>query len=464
MADRTSIVSSLTLAAMLAAAMMLLWAAAVTAGTTVWTTLFPGEVFVTHSIAFRSEQPVVQVGEFRNGNYSRSYIDLNGKPVEKPDSAGLISTAGLYVGRPWGWMNEANAAYSRIQFIARNHEGLEVWFLVHDGTEQGGIWFECYSEAARQRVTFLGTAGATPRIPPPEQRFRLRLREMLSGRRYSSLLGHSVSEFSGSAVGGASLYLADQHSIRQVNFRERSVTTICDTPSAFVALTGVLRGEHSLARFRDRTFDPADWYLFVLTRSALVRMNAAGGDRLDIPLPDDVQYDTVSYFQRVEGRPLVMTAHSQRGSNFEEVSGAIFDLTDSGELTNRQNYAWRDLLSGFSTEAEDAIIGVTFPISLVIGGTAIASQILPSKWTLRRLWLAIPLSLFSGLLALWLCRAHMATHGSPNRNLWLGFVFLLGLFGYIGYRYHRRWIRAELQITPEREFVGPTMTGIEVLA
>jgi len=75
----------------------------------------------------------------------------------------------------------------------------------------------------------------------------------------------------------------------------------------------------------------------------------------------------------------------------------------------------------------------------------------------RNSWPAlVALSLFAGALV-WLADRRLRNHRLPRSYVWLTFVFLFGLPGYIGFLLHRKW--------PVKEPVpAPQRTGIEVFA
>ncbi len=75
----------------------------------------------------------------------------------------------------------------------------------------------------------------------------------------------------------------------------------------------------------------------------------------------------------------------------------------------------------------------------------------------ERAWPALlTLSLFSVMLA-WLADIRLANHRLPRSYVWLIFIFLFGLPGYIGFLLHRKWPVKNPVPVPKR-------TGIEVFA
>ncbi len=92
-----------------------------------------------------------------------------------------------------------------------------------------------------------------------------------------------------------------------------------------------------------------------------------------------------------------------------------------------------------------------------------------TPWSQLQSWLRFMPAVLSGLIAAWLCRRHQASlghqtgPGHPHRMLWITFVVLFGVFGYIGYRYHRRWPVWDSEFDSVNGFAPPAMTGIEVI-
>lgn len=462
--QRTSLIASLTLSTSIATAMMLASVALVRFVTTTLSTFSVGDS-VSYGLSFEGDVPVIQVSRFENGEYVKVYTDIQGNQRDAPTSSTLVSQATLSSRQPWTMQHEADSDFYRVRSIAQLREEKERWFLVHDGTEAGGVWFECYSETANRRVTCLGRTGPSESVPPPEDRFPIRLRDLIQTSRFVTPHGTKFLDVHRTNSVHPFLYFADAERFYQIDVLKKTLTNICELPAGTRSVSATLQGEYTEARFRgrEREFDPTEWYLFARTNNSIIRMNALGEERLRISLPPESHGDgSVTYNERLDGRPLLMTSFTKPGHNFSDGFGTIFNVADSGELIDRQDYAWRNEYAGMSKTSEDIATALTAPCVLVAGGTAVSGEIFRTKWTLQRMWLAIPLALLSGGVAVWLCVRHQTAHSAPNRTFWLVFVFLLGIFGYFGYRFHRRWVPAELLIDSAESFSQPAATGIEV--
>lgn len=459
-----SLISSLTLSTFIATAMMLASVAVVRFGVTTVSTFSVGDS-VSHGLDFEGDVPVIQVSRFENGEYVKVYTDLQGNQRDAPTSSTLVSGAHLPARRSWTLQNEADSDFYRVRRIAQLREEKERWFLIHDGTEAGDVWMECYSETANRRVTCLGTAGKSTTVPAPNDRLTVPLQDLVRTSRFATPNGATFLDLPKTNFGHPYLYFADTECIYQLDVLKKTLTNVCELPPGTRSITSTLQGEYSKARFRGREtdFDPTEWYLLARTGDSIIRMNALGEEHLRIPLPREAHgKGGVTYYERLDGRPLLMTSFTKPGHNSSQGFGAIFNIADSGELIDRQDYEWRNKYAGMSKTSEDIAMALTAPCVLVAGGTAVSGEIFHTKWTLRRLWLAIPLALLSGGIAMWMCMRHQTAHNASDRTVWRIFVFLLGIFGYFGYRFHRRWVPAELQIDSAENFSPAAATGIEI--
>jgi hypothetical protein len=459
-----SLLSSLTLASLIAGGAMLLWAGVIQC-VIVALTMTVGTVRVEHShLSFDNDGiPFVQVRSTESSAYSLTYTDLDGIPRDKPTDTGIGAYIRIDTPGSWDWIASSESRFRRVRRIAANQEETEIWFLLHDGADPGGCWLECYSTEVSARVACIGINGMTAEVPASDHRFQVSLKELLTTNVIGFLTDSGQHLYYGGSGSPAILYLAAVDGVRQIDLESRTTTTICERPSGFVGISGCLRGESDPARFRRRGFDPTDWYVLIRTNNSLLRTDAAGDGLFSISLPAEFSDHGLTYRETISGRPFVVAESRNTSTRFVDVRGAIFDVSETGELLNRRDYQWRDLSGGLSEPVENIIQALAMPTSLLAGGAAVISFV-SNTGGRDRLWLTLPIAALSGLIAAWLCAKHQAGHGFSNRLVWWGFTFLFGVFGYLGYRFHRRWPPVEFHTITADEFVGPEASGIEVFA
>ncbi len=182
----------------------------------------------------------------------------------------------------------------------------------------------------------------------------------------------------------------------------------------------------------------------------------------------DVRDSRIFYSESFANRRFLHTTSIVSHYEKSFVKGAIFEVSESGELLNRRGYAWENS-TGNPTEFADSLrLGMSAPSPLIAASAAGISAAEGTPWSRLQSWLRFTPAVLSGLIGIWLCRRHQASLGhqaglgDSHRILWLTFVVLFGVFGYIGYRYHRRWPVRNSEFDSVNGFAPPPMAGIEV--
>ena len=75
---------------------------------------------------------------------------------------------------------------------------------------------------------------------------------------------------------------------------------------------------------------------------------------------------------------------------------------------------------------------------------------------LHATWPAIVFAVFGGVLAAWLLDRHRRRRRLPRSWGWLVFALLLGVPGFVGYVWHRRWPATTFALAPQP-------TGVEII-
>ena len=116
-------------------------------------------------------------------------------------------------------------------------------------------------------------------------------------------------------------------------------------------------------------------------------------------------------------------------------TGSFFDVTKTGELRNRRDYAWENPSGGWSELAESCRISLAVPTPLLTAGEAVGSALSGHIWSQKQLWPRLITSLLSGGVAVLLCLRHQKEQRVSRPMFWIVFVALFGVFGFLGYRF-----------------------------
>jgi hypothetical protein len=121
--------------------------------------------------------------------------------------------------------------------------------------------------------------------------------------------------------------------------------------------------------------------------------------------------------------------------------------------------------SGALSETADSVsLGMAMPTPMLTGGAAVFSAATGAPWSPTQNTLRFLPAIVSGLIAVWFSRCFQSKQPHSHQTFWLVFAACLGVFGYIGYRYHRRWPPVGFREMTVDSFVAPATNGLEVFA
>jgi hypothetical protein len=193
-------------------------------------------------------------------------------------------------------------------------------------------------------------------------------------------------------------------------------------------------------------------------------MNLDGSDIVKMELPRDVRSHKIDYCETYDGSTYLHASLNVPVFDKASVRGAIFDVNSSGELLNRRDYAWVNQGRGLSETAESVSLGMAMPAPLLTAGAAAFSAATGAPWSPTQNTLRFLPAIVSGCVAVWFSMRFQSKQPHSHQAFWLVFVACLGVFGYIGYRYHRRWPPAELRAMTADSFATPAANGLEIFA
>lgn len=147
----------------------------------------------------------------------------------------------------------------------------------------------------------IGTSGASQKIPEQNARFSIRLADLVMTQVVSDYKGSSTMNYDSPRSFNLRL-LATSAGIYVINFKDRTALKFSELPAGFIRMDVGLRYDAEPKKNQSNTYDPANWCLLIRTSDSLIRMDAAGGDVMQISLPEDVRDSRIFYSEPFANR------------------------------------------------------------------------------------------------------------------------------------------------------------------
>jgi hypothetical protein len=385
-----------------------------------------------------------------NPNKARRYTDLERHPEIHPaegDDADLLPTTfptKLPARSAWGEVSWDE----RIRSMPDGRPQPVYWHFVSDGRPDGTAYFVGYDSESKVCVGYLGTAGFREAPLPLEELIpfegvasgpRSRVIFINYGLRYRRRGGMAraprgfVSPWDVYVLGRAGeLYHAD--------LQNRSIQIIrANAPIRSAALLSgvsdpVLGTLHRLA---------------IRTDDSLSLMDEKGQVLRRFPIPEPARERTLSIAETSLGE-VVMYWEDKRERSTGKVDHWIYWVSPDGVRREAQIALTSDGPDGVIVSSKDA--GIVLPSPLLLGGL-LAFFVAPNELeraagypqalgqTLMEFRSGLVIAQLLGVLLAVLCYRRQVRYGASRteRIAWPLFVLLLGLPGWIGYRFGRRW-------------------------
>lgn len=317
------------------------------------------------------------------------------------------------------------------------------WYLVHDGLADGHAHFVGYEIGTNRLLGYAGKNGFSQLPPSLEQQFAIDARylqlPMYRGFLVSDTTsGHedvSARTFDRAHLPVGSVYMVSDGQIWHVDLRRQTVESLAQLSDAFSL---------DLAPMRKLTSEQPDAppeKLLIRTTSEIVKADLNGDAEGRWKLPEELRDKSLSIYDLGEGRILVSYLGRAIGRNLEH---EFLWLSDRGEIERRQTV---ELLQGGLEPHEVWTMSPSLPMPSVLTllFSLTASEVrgpdYPSKFAkaLAMFWPALTLVYTVSAALAWLAYRRQMRYALPGAGIWAAFVFLLGLPGWLAYRWHRRW-------------------------
>jgi hypothetical protein len=355
------------------------------------------------------------------------------------------------------------------------------WHFVSDGRPDGEAYFAGYDGQSKMCVGYLGVAGFRREMPPPEERFpfggalsglnaRLFCPERERGRPANTPPG---------ALSPWMVYvLGRDQKLYEADLRQRTVRVLLDDP-----------GLRSLALVGDSAKRTEAFHcLAVRTSETVLLLDDRGRLLRSYPIPEALRAVTFAFAETTAGEALM---HWNSPEDFFALQvdhrafwvspdgrfrSAAVTLSSSNPMRSLRVFGAAVIPSPLALDA--GVVPLLALESCEIGRAATFPEAM--GLLLRDCWPAVAITQFLAAFLSLMCYRRQVRYGTSRREriVWPLFVLLLGLPGWIGWRFGRSWPVLEacpecgIRVPRDREacahceaeFSPPALKGTEVFA
>lgn len=493
MIKRNPIGQPLFLAALLAVGFSIAWGVAVFWCVAVAQQFVQAGGIRRDTIVLADGTPVVQSYSIRNFP-DITLETLEGKPLPPITRQGTMrgtslpiphSRRPLWLGLDW---------QQRVRsFTDADVRPLVYWHLIHDGESDGGAYFVGYDCRNKLCVGYMGRSGFQRHKPAGDECFQTN--------------GPPGSFFRGGLVNGRSYHWRDDEDpsgaddagrmphwvvdmicgdqLLEVDLHNRSVRVLLEEPG--LQSVGAVQPAAS-KQFQQKTSPPREDLLAVRTESEVLILDSGGTLRRRYVIPDVLKAESFDFFELGESGAMANVNRYLYRAAAREDRFVWFD--NEGEVQSDKSVHLPMSGSLDHTQAMAYLMDVGAPVPALV--TPMVLFVLPLSYVESRespdypsamgavvsdTWPALVAVNLLGVALAWVCYRRQRQCGQGWTWAWVGFVFLFGLPGLIGYLFHRGWPARQpcpscSQPAPRdrescfecwEEFPQPAPKGIEVL-
>lgn len=305
------------------------------------------------------------------------------------------------------------------------------WYLVHDGGRPGKAYGVGYDVRTKGVQGYFSRSGFVDQLPSATDWFNVPSKMGLSG----SVV--QTSDREPFAQTRQPIRLLADNRLWVIDGTKREVRSILE-----VAEPAVLGTIWQFDRSR-----PIASRVAVRTATRVIVSADDGSKQFEIPIPTDLQRDSISISRKPDGQ-VVIVSHVSSSPNGEQL--AIW-LDAAGHEQRRASVPTTTLRTQDHTASNLLSLSCLPSFAgqwalVLIGSQAFdrAHAAPVSRWAafgtmLGAFWPALLATFVIGLICALLTYRRQQRFALPGTALWTAFVFLLGLPGWVAYRWHRDW-------------------------
>jgi hypothetical protein len=442
--------------------------------------------------------------------FENIYLSTKGEPILVRSSAGntstteqILSLAGdplpltsqdlLYPQAVGGPDKDELAARSldwRSRLTAETDGGIPpiYWYMIHDGKQPGHAYGVGFHAPTQTIAGYFARKGFTKSLPPREEWFDIAGTAGLAGVT-TARFHDQEPRWSGGSQG--QLLLADGK-LWKIDAAKKQLQVLLDCPKAYRVghvwrILDAAPAPPSEEQAEDQRAVAIRRLRGILREpESLVVVNLHDGEQVRYPLPVDLREKNISSAVLPSGELLIIAHGSWRDTDYKLVW-----LKTSGEVVKQQTVRLKSRYPEPSWTWLGWQSALIFPLPIVNAAYTTVWAPLGSiqeeksddyrealTLVLQKTWPSVLAVLAIGCAAAVLAYRRQKRFGLPHAGAWAAFVFLLGIPGWLAYRFHRTWPVLEdcpscRQASPRdrttcldcgASFPPPPLKGIEVFA
>jgi hypothetical protein len=357
------------------------------------------------------------------------------------------------------------------------------WYFIHDGNIDGKGYFVGYDSKSKHRVGYIGRSGFSEDMPVIDEWFPMDARKMKCGiypntYSYGYLREPGGDPHSELDIPWSTVVMISGDQLLQIDLKNRSISALLKSPDMYSI--GRVDVHNSIP---DSTLsdDSRHHYLVLRTLNKVIFFDAAGKQVRTFEIPEDLRKRYFTLYDLGDDKALISYS---KGYPFPENREELSWIDTSGKILRHEEAT----LSGIASLKNELwyitfvlpeliallffILAIPFSADLSVTYASALGHVL-----LDFMPALIVVCILSAILALF-CYRRQRCIALPWTKCWVGFVFLFGLPGFLGYMFHRRWPPMEncpacgKEVAHDRErcsacgsaFPRPEPKGIEVFA
>jgi hypothetical protein len=385
-----------------------------------------------------------------------TFRDLDGNAVSPPKrGVQPWGTGPVYLTSKPPLPEDVNGWVNRIRTFADVAIPATFWYLVTDGRAEGTAYLVGYDRESKRRLGFIGTAGFREDDVPADERFPFSGPTSGIGSRIITPPGlvnaptqhpppYSETPTPENCVSLHELYiLGRDHTFYHIDLRKRAVETALKGTSLLSGSLAVIPGRSTPDNPYVACYAPV-----VRTEDAILILDSHGREQRSFSIPDSLR-DRDFFFMETLSGGTVMYAGGGQDPFGRTLAYHIIEIARDGRL-REANVALPDKPISSITRYG---IGVSIPAPLVLGGFGViqAQQLVETGWeafysaaiarSLAEFLPSFAVALIVSAALAVLCYRRLMRYGASTseRAVWTLFVLLLGVPGWIGFRFGRTW-------------------------
>jgi len=386
------------------------------------------------------------------GMIDSSYRLANGRPVPADEvkqwTAGAWPTPTIFAGPPNHNLDYAPHGWDyRLTSIWSSGRETAHWYLIHDDQIEGHAYFVGYDYLTKALVGFVGKDGLVELRPPEDRQFALDMRRIAPSGHYGSAVvtagygGHSgfgPQSYEQLHLPALTVYLLSGDELWLADLRRGMARRLGRYPAAL---------DLKLAPLPPGAMDAPEKIeenLMLRTHTEMIKLSLEGEELKRWPIPDEAR-ETLSFEWYDAGDDRAVVRYTRRYPERHREDVLIWIAAD-GSVVRHET---AKLLQRGTGPMEAGFLAAVMPMPTLytflfykFASVSVASG--PQQFNNFAQALAL---YWPGLLVVYVLAALLAglayrrqtRYALPGAAAWAVFVFLLGVPGWLAYRWHRRW-------------------------